>query len=1231
MKMRRPAFLQFLAPLLILALALQGSPAYGLRPAGLEESGAKEGFVARLGHPLSLSRSPTQAGLEGSTAPEAEEPPLTVEERRVAANRYQLPPGAFQLEYDPARSMRCALGHPPLLWRVPVVETVEGTTAYVGTGCCQTLFHTTPAEIGAAQTATHAQLAQVTKYAPWLPASPERSETMEAVARGTLDPARWHTIATLTAALDHLFGEPLIEIGRRLTELRQAPRPARLAQAGYLTSHEATILQRLLAVFAASPVTGPRPTDEELEILRAIHTRLAKHPDFLAARTLTSWARGEAPPPMTPEALAREEQRMPNWSANLWAAQHLLPGIRDGTITHVVDCGAGQEPLYRLLALVGGPDAAAVVVNVESHPETYAVQTNPRRLHMSITDVQRSLTPPATSAAEAAAALLAAPEQVDAVTAMYTLDQLKTPAQQQHTILEATRITRVGGLLIVTLPLGRELSQPYLDALDQLGWQRREGYPAEVPLPTQRGLPDAVKAAHRQSLADDGLPPEEIERILAIEERFFSKSSYAVVWEKVTPYDPAQGQRVRAEAFTLVDVSRERRSAKTPTRRGSMVRADFLHAALLAATVTPDQLAIEATPYVTKVALRARHRDLETQLERLGRYLALLPGRLRVGDRTATRAQVRQLLADWYDPDRVTFSEADARWLMVLTEDRLGRGAAFPAEAVLDVFPDLVAQLRELESTMHVAGDWLQASALFVALRGATARGNGTRARVAIERLDRFFQLSRDYLGMPFAEADHWYRARYPSGPPFAMIPTTLRGHLLVITVYMTQSEKPVIEGLIRRLDNAEGRWMPAELIAIHDHFLAAMERDEVWERAQDRVRTAHRQVWSLRHCVDYTTRQLAIGQYVSGNEYAALRRRVPGGLSSLLAIAGLSPDQITQLDSQRRSIGATQTADARGDQVWSRDTIAAWIAARYEAGQPFYPSVAHAHSGAWSAATRFWPSWGAAVAEVLGLSREEANALMARQRLTTRRGAAAKILAARGWRAWSQEAILEFIRARYRSGGSLLAGHLHHHYGAMLRARKRFWPTWEAAVAGALGLSLEAAAGLLEAQRASASQQTTIQRASANANYTVWTTEDILSLIRSRHQDGKPLLAGSVRTSVSSGVLSAVKRFWADWDTMVAEALQIPVAEATELLQQHKKVIDRARGAKAAATAVSTSGTHLWDGPALSDLIKKRHDQHDPLFFHACAQAGWLRSSVSSCCAMVGVLGDGGSRISWS
>lgn len=57
MNTRRPAFLQFLAPVLICALIVQSSPAYALRPAGLEESGAHDEVVTQLGGAAGLEET----------------------------------------------------------------------------------------------------------------------------------------------------------------------------------------------------------------------------------------------------------------------------------------------------------------------------------------------------------------------------------------------------------------------------------------------------------------------------------------------------------------------------------------------------------------------------------------------------------------------------------------------------------------------------------------------------------------------------------------------------------------------------------------------------------------------------------------------------------------------------------------------------------------------------------------------------------------------------------------------------------------------------------------------------------------------------------------------------------------------------------------------------------------------------------------------------------------------
>ncbi|GEM_PF-4886144 len=318
---------------------------------GLEELKAKfQGERSVI--PESSTIHPIAAGMEGGE--EEKEPQLTTAEQRVAQTRYQLPPEGLVLEYDPARSIPCCLGHPPLLWRVRVVDTSTGQTTYIGTGCCQTLFGKSSGEISTAQTAVSHRLALIAKYAPILGDVPEVTGVLQAIREKHLTPAIWKQIETLTTVLDAQYRFPISELDRMAKELRSAPRLRRLMGAGLVSSEEAAFLESTLAKLAPAAVYDP-PTQEEVRILRSVHTRLAKHPLFLATRTIKGWARGETPSPMSPEERAREEQRMPNWIANLWIANLLLPGIQSGAITHVLDGGAGEEPLYRLPSSCGPP------------------------------------------------------------------------------------------------------------------------------------------------------------------------------------------------------------------------------------------------------------------------------------------------------------------------------------------------------------------------------------------------------------------------------------------------------------------------------------------------------------------------------------------------------------------------------------------------------------------------------------------------------------------------------------------------------------------------------------------------------------------------------------------------------------------------------------------------------------------------------------------------------------
>ena len=329
------------AGLLALGLALPAPAAAGLSMlrarAGAELAGTAANLEEALGH---------RAGMEEP------EPGLDAAERQAAQDRYRLPPEGLVVEYDPARSVPCALGHPPLLVRVRVLETATGQPTYIGTGCCQTLFGVTPSDLAAAQTAATRRRDRVVRYARLLGETPDALATVQAIHQERLPPESWRSIDTLLAALDRRYDLPIAELERIAGELPARLLP-RLTQAGLIAQHEAQAVAAVLARLSP-PILEEAPTPEEIQTLRTVHGRLAKHPAFLQIRTLRSWARREAATPLTEEELAREEPRQPTFAANLWVASHLLPGIQAGTITAVLEGGSGQEPLFRLLERLGG-------------------------------------------------------------------------------------------------------------------------------------------------------------------------------------------------------------------------------------------------------------------------------------------------------------------------------------------------------------------------------------------------------------------------------------------------------------------------------------------------------------------------------------------------------------------------------------------------------------------------------------------------------------------------------------------------------------------------------------------------------------------------------------------------------------------------------------------------------------------------------------------------------------
>ena len=1031
-----------------------------------ESKSGLEGLKSKLqGKGEQVTTPSTATPVVAAGMEETKEPDLTEAERHSAQGRYRLPPEGFALEYDPSRSVPCCLGHPPLLWRVRVIDATTGQPAYIGTGCCQTLFGKTPAEISTAQTTANHHLAQVAKYASVLGNIPANATLLQAIHEQRLAPEHWQQVHTLLTVLDAHYGFPIEEIERMARELRSAPRLRRLLDAGLITSGESSVLEQVLLKLSPDVVQNP-PTQQEVQTLHAVHTRLAKHPLFLTTRTLRGWARGETPTPLSIEEREREERRMPNWSANLWIANLLLPGILEGTVTNVLDGGAGEEPLYRLLSQVGGPDAGKVVINVELHPETYAIQTNPRRLQMSITDLRNPLTPPPTPEAAAAAQLLTQDESIDAIALVYVLDQLKTPAQHKQTIGEATRVAKLNAPLIIVLPLGKELSLPYLQALERAGWTRRPGFPAEIPRPDQRGLPDALRALHGQQLQAEGLKPDEIDQILAIEDRFFRKSSYAVIFDKTKSYDPNRLRRIPTDSLILLDVGQERGRSGLPAPRGLAIRPHFLHAVLLAQSVTPDQLAVQTSAYQTKADIQAAIQNFERHLEALERYLPLLPTRT-VAGRPHAQEEAQRLLTLWHDPTLATFNEDDARWLEAVYQEQIFQRMynPIPADRIQEAFPDFPVQMARLSEAIPW-GDPDHSS------HGAVREAFEAGRALTLSQIDSHFERYRRHMGMLFPEADRWYRQQHPPQPSYEMIPTTLHGHLLVIDAYARDAgERGGVSRYLERLEIPEARWIPEELEVVHRDYLQAMARDAEWEEHDVIGRRKSEPGWSLRNIITEIRRRLdsvpkqpvtsgIARKEVPGAEVAS-RKLVRGGWNGALIISGLTLSEIEKMEEGVLKEAAAKRVRAQGKVRWAKPELLALVSSRRSLGLSVDMGavLADGFDSAYGSALREYPvgGWDGLLKDS-GLSDEEIAAIHRAAHLRAEK----EISAAQGLQTWSRSTIREFVLSR-SNNESLLPGVVPRQ---VARAARREWGSWEAALADILDKSLDEVKQLLERQR---------------------------------------------------------------------------------------------------------------------------------------------------------------------
>lgn len=1189
--MKRPFFVpRWLALFLTLCLALP-SPVVALRGQAAQEASA----LKELNASVHLDSPAPAAGAEEDE--QEPEPGLAPGERHAAQSRYRLLPEGIVVEHDPARSVPCALGHPPLLFRVRVIDTATGQPVYIGTGCCQTLFGVTPSEISAAQTAAKHRRDLVAKYAPILGSTPEVKAILQAVREEKLPPDQWRRIDTLLAALDSRYGVPIAEIDRMAGELPARLLP-RLTQAGLLSLLETHILGGVFEKLSASVVQNV-PSLEEIRTLRTVHARLARHPAFLQIRTLRSWARKEAATPMTRDELVREEPRTPIFAANLWVASQLLPGIRAGAITHVFEGGSGQEPLYRILEQIGGEAAAHVVMGGELDADTFSTQRNPQRLHLDITNLANPLTPP-NEETRSAAELLSRGESMDAAAYVYVLDQLRTPAQQKQAMSEATRVVRLNGQLFILLPVGKELSPSYLDALQQLGWARRPGFPAEIPRMDQRGLTDALKAAHRQRLNAEGIPEEEINRILEIEDRFFSKPSYAVVFDKTAPYQPRRIQAVPAKRFVLMDVTGERRGQALLSKR-PVLNAHFLEAVLLAMSVTPDQLAIQASPYELKEQLRLSiHPDFEQHLELLERYLPLLPRRA-VAGRPRAQAEVRRLLTLWYDPALATFNEDDARWLETVCRERIvsrlfDPDAAYSVDQMTEIFPGLLQQSDQVGDVVRF-GEQDYGPAL--SFRDALREGR----RIALGQLDDHFKRYQHHLGMPVEQADRWYRQQHPPQPPYEMIPTTLQGHLLVIrTCAVDAAEKGRAFRCLQHLENPAYRWTPEELTAIHDDFLEAMQRD-----TQGGTRWSGLRRWDLKKILQgirgRLNARLSVNQKVIQKEnnplLLAVRRRRGLDWYDALIIAGLSSEEAAEIRRSGLRQRGTHAAATRGHRVWSRENIAEVIRRRHEAGESLLQ--ASFPVGAVSAAQREWESWEAALADILGISMDEVTLLLERQRAESRREGIQSAAAGRGLQTWSRDTFASMIRGRYASGELLTTTAVQKAgYAAGVNFAKAEWGSWEAALAEVLGLPLEDVKGMLEHYERQSRKEAGLATAAARGDR-VWTREMFAALIRERHAAGESLLENVVSGGSS---IPFAKREWRSWEAALADILQLPRERVEALLREqrkeaHRRAIEKARATQRARKSESkesgettSAGMEEWFSPLPPEEARRRMEK---------------------------------------
>lgn len=387
---------------------------------------------------------------------------------------------------------------------------------------------------------------------------------------------------------------------------------------------------------------------------------------------------------------------------------------------------------------------------------------------------------------------------------------------------------------------------------------------------------------------------------------------------------------------------------------------------------TPNAPVVSGTP---KGEILVKMPKLEEHLDQLERYRLLLPRR-RVANRGMIQEEVQRLLIQWHNPDLATFDEADAVWLEQVYNEQIGgrlfdRDATYPVERVLEAFPNLKSQISELRRVK-----WDPLTENFHA-------AVENRTPLTLSQLEAHFTRIQEQLGMPLAQADWWYRRKYPPQAPYELIPATLYGHLLMVNAYAEMGEeKARVSKYLSRFQKVQARWLPLELSEIHADYLNAVERDAKWEAAQKTVRNRGQQPWSIRKTVEIVQERANAGLPIftidinkgEGAMVTAIHKRLSLGWGQILSIAfGLSPEALERYMKETYSEARRRGAAVRGQANWTLENLVKWVQDRRAQSPPLPVDQASAPGSARNAAYNFFPlkKWDA-VLEAAGLTNEE-------------------------------------------------------------------------------------------------------------------------------------------------------------------------------------------------------------------------------------------------------------------